>query len=56
MTVYVADEHMHIQRLVSVVKMLTMLEEYTTEEKRSGVGFLLAEGLNAICKEMFPVY
>jgi hypothetical protein len=31
-TVYVADVHAHVQRLVLVVKMATMLEEYTTEE------------------------
>jgi hypothetical protein len=32
MIVYVADVHAHIQRLVSVVKMVTMLEKYITEE------------------------
>jgi hypothetical protein len=37
--VYVADAHAHIQRLVSVVKMVTVLEEYTAEEWRSAVRF-----------------
>jgi hypothetical protein len=31
--------HAHVQRLVSVVKMATVLEEYTTEEQRSVVRF-----------------
>jgi hypothetical protein len=39
MTVQVADAHMHVQRLVSVVKMATVLEECTTEEQRSVVRF-----------------
>jgi hypothetical protein len=34
MTVQLADSHAHIQRLVSVVKMATVLEEYITEEQR----------------------
>jgi hypothetical protein len=34
MTVQVADVHAHVQRLVSVVKMVTALEEYSTEEQR----------------------
>jgi hypothetical protein len=38
--------------------MATELATYTTEEKRSVVGFLWAKGLNVmdIHKEMFPVY
>jgi hypothetical protein len=54
----VADAHAHVQRLVSVVKMRTVLEGYTTEEQRSFVGFLWAKGLNAndIHKETFAVY
>jgi hypothetical protein len=32
MTVYVADAHAHVQRLVSAAKMATVLEEFTTEE------------------------
>jgi hypothetical protein len=58
MTVYVADAHAHVQRLVSVVKMETVLQVYTTEEQRSVVRFLLAKGLNPknIHKEMFHVY
>jgi hypothetical protein len=51
---------MHVQRLVSVVKMATMLEECmgATEEQCSDVCFLWAKGLNAkdIHKEMFPIY
>jgi hypothetical protein len=58
MTVYIADVHVNVQRLVSVVKMATVLEEYTTEEQHFPVRFLWAKGLNAkdIHKEMFPVY
>jgi hypothetical protein len=44
MTVWVID--MHIQRLISAVKMVTMLEEYATEEPNSVVHFLRAKGLN----------
>jgi hypothetical protein len=33
MTVYVADAHAHVQRLVSVVKKDTVLDEYTVEEQ-----------------------
>jgi hypothetical protein len=49
---------MHVYKLVSVVKMATMLEECTTEEQRSVVRFLWAKGLNAkdIHKEIFSVY
>jgi hypothetical protein len=43
----VADSHAHAQRLVSVVKMATVREECITEERRSFVRFLWAEGLNA---------
>jgi hypothetical protein len=45
-------------RLVSVVKMVTMLEEYTTEDKHSVVYYLWAKGLSAkdIHIEMFPAY
>jgi hypothetical protein len=32
MTVEVAEAHAYVQRLVSVVKMATVLQEYTTEE------------------------
>jgi hypothetical protein len=34
---YVVDAHAHIQKLVSVVKMVTVLDKYTTEEQRSVV-------------------
>jgi hypothetical protein len=55
MTVYVA--HAHVQRLVSVLKMATVLKECTSKEQRSVVRFLWAKGLNAkdIHKDMFPV-
>jgi hypothetical protein len=55
MTVSVADVHAHVQRLVSVVKMATVLEECTTEEMHSIVHYLWAKGLNAkdIHKECF---
>jgi hypothetical protein len=43
MTVYVADVHTHVQRLVSVVEMVLMLEEYTTEEHRYVVRIFLQE-------------
>jgi hypothetical protein len=58
MTVKVADAHAHVQRLVSVVKMETMQEEYTTEEQRSVVRCLWAKGLTVkgIHKERLPVY
>jgi hypothetical protein len=54
----VADEHAHVQGLVSVVKKAIVLEECTTEEQRSVVSFLWAKGFNAkdIHKEMFPIY
>jgi hypothetical protein len=50
--------HAHIQRLLSVVKMATTLEECTIEEQHSVVHLLWATGLNTknIHKEMFPVY
>jgi hypothetical protein len=52
------DANAHVQMLVSVAKMGTMLEECITEEQRFTVRFLWAEGLKAkdIHKEMFPVY
>jgi hypothetical protein len=33
------DAHAHVQRLVLLVKVTTVLEEYTTEEQRSVVLF-----------------
>jgi hypothetical protein len=50
--------HVQIQRVVSVVKMTTMIEECTTEEQRTVVHFLWARGLPAkdIHKQIFPVY
>jgi hypothetical protein len=41
-----ADAHAHIQRLVSVVKTATVLEECPTEDQRSLVRYLLPKGLN----------
>jgi hypothetical protein len=50
--------HAHVQRLVLVVKMATVLKKYTTEQQCSVVRFLWAKGLIAkdIHKVMFPVY
>jgi hypothetical protein len=48
MTVWVAYTHVHVQTLISVVKMATLLEKCTTEERYSGVRcFLWAKGINA---------
>jgi hypothetical protein len=49
--------HVYVQRLISVVKMATVLQ-YTTKEQRSVVHFLWAKELNAkyIHEEMFPFY
>jgi hypothetical protein len=47
MTVHIAGAHAHVQRLVSVVKMVTVCEEYTNEEQCSVVRFLWTKGLNA---------
>jgi hypothetical protein len=46
------------ERLISVVKMVTVLEECTNEEQCSLMRFLCGEGLNAkdIHKNIFPVY
>jgi hypothetical protein len=41
MTMYVADVHAHVQRLVLVVKMSTVLEECSTEEQRYVVRYCL---------------
>jgi hypothetical protein len=58
MTVYVAEAQIHVQKLVSVVKMATVLGEYITEEQSSLVRILWAKGFNAkdIRKEIFHVY
>jgi hypothetical protein len=58
-TVQVADANAHVQWLVSVVKMVNMLEGCITEEQRSVVHFFLcAKGPCAkdIHREIFPVY
>jgi hypothetical protein len=48
----------HVQTLVSVVKMATVLADCTTEEQRSVVHFMSAERLSAkfIHTEIFSVY
>jgi hypothetical protein len=58
MTVEIAEARTRFQRLVSVVKTTTVLEEYNTEEERSVVRFLWRKGPNAkdIHKQMFHVY
>jgi hypothetical protein len=54
----VADVHAHDQKLVSIVKMATVLEECIAEEQRCVVRFLQTKGLGAkdIHKEMFPAH
>jgi hypothetical protein len=47
------DAHEHFHRLVSVVKMATVLEEYTIEEQRSVVHFCEQKNIH---EEIFPVY
>jgi hypothetical protein len=49
--------HDHVQGLISVVKMATVLQECTTEEQCSVVRFLWAKALNAkdIQKKKSPV-
>jgi hypothetical protein len=57
MTVLVADMHAYVQRPISIARLATMLEEFTTEEQRC-LCSLWAKGLDAkdIHKEMFPVF
>jgi hypothetical protein len=56
MTVQVSDAHAHVQRLHSLDKLATVLEDYITKVKRSVVRFLWAKGLIAKDThiEMFP--
>jgi hypothetical protein len=56
MSVYVSDAH--VQRLVLVVKMATVLDECTAEEQRSVVRFMWVRRLSAmdIHKKLFPAY
>jgi hypothetical protein len=58
MSVYVAHAHAHVQRLVSVVKMATVLEGVLTKSSILLCVLLWAKELNAkdFHKEMFPVY
>jgi hypothetical protein len=59
MRVWVTDAHAHVQRLVSVVKMATVIEGCANEEQRSvvrlGGGGGRLDGKD-IQKEMFLVY
>jgi hypothetical protein len=48
MTVKVADMHVHVQRLVSVVKMVTM-HECVTKERRSVVNFFVGKRMQWKC-------
>jgi hypothetical protein len=48
MTDQVVDAYAHVQRLVSVVKMVTVLEECTTQDQRSVVRFTVVK--NTQCK------
>jgi hypothetical protein len=43
MSVEVADAHAHVHRLVSIVKMASVLQECTTEEQRSVCAFFCGE-------------
>jgi hypothetical protein len=43
MTVKVADMHVHVQRLVSIVKMATVHEEYVNKEQLSVVHFFCGQ-------------
>jgi hypothetical protein len=61
MAVVLADAHAHVQILVSVVKMTTMLEVYTTEKQSSVVRFFFncrrkVSMQNDIPEEMFHIY
>jgi hypothetical protein len=58
MTVYVEEARAHVRRLVLVVEVVPVLQEYATEEQLSLVHLLWAKGLSTknIHKEMFPVY
>jgi hypothetical protein len=47
MTVQVTNEHAHFQKLVSVVKMAAVLEEYTIEDLRSFLCITWAKDLKA---------
>jgi hypothetical protein len=58
MTVWGADAHAHVQRLVSVVKMATVLEGILPKSSILFCIFYIEKGLHAkdIHKAMFPVY
>jgi hypothetical protein len=45
-----ADVHAHVQMLVSVFKMATALEEYSTEEHTSVVRFFV--GVRTQCEDI----
>jgi hypothetical protein len=48
----------HIQRLVSVAKMVTVLEEYSTKDQSSVVRFFCGQkdSMQRLSIKMFPVY
>jgi hypothetical protein len=54
----VAGTHVHVQRLIPVVKMATMLEDCNIVASHFVACFLWAKGLSAkdIHKEIFSVY
>jgi hypothetical protein len=43
MIVYAADVHAYVQRLVSIVKIVTMLEECITKEQHYAVRFFVGK-------------
>jgi hypothetical protein len=55
--VLVADAHGHIQRLISVVKIATVIEECTTEEHRFCLPLFWTKGIHEkyMHGKMFPV-
>jgi hypothetical protein len=54
----VVDEHVQVQRLVSVVIMATVLERCTTQKQSSLVRFCWTKRLSSkyIYKKIFPLY
>jgi hypothetical protein len=58
MTVQVPDTTAHVQRLVSVIKMASVLRPILRKSNVLFLRFLWAKGLNTkdIHKEMFPVF
>jgi hypothetical protein len=58
MTVWVAEAHAHVERLVSMVKLATVFEGILLKSSVVVGFFLWAKGLDTkdIHKEIFPVY